>query len=115
MFFDARGVAVTAPDARAVSLLDAALLSYAAFKSDTGDKLKAALASDPSLVMAPVLRGYFLLLIEKRELVSRALEATNIADAVMEKFGATPRERRHVSALRLWAQRNLSSACAILT
>jgi hypothetical protein len=115
MFFDARGVAVTAPDSAAVSLLDAALLSYAAFKSDTGDRLKAALASDPSLVMAPVLRGYFLLLLEKRELVPRALDAANIADAAMEKFGATPRERRHAAALRLWGQRNLSGASAIMT
>lgn len=115
MFFDARGVAVTASDPAAVSLLDAALLSYASFKADTGDRLKAALASDPSLVMAPVLRGYFLLLLEKRELVSRALDAATTAEAAMEKFGATPRERRHVSALRLWGQRNLSGACAILT
>lgn len=115
MFFDARGVAVTAPDAEAVSLLDAALLSYAAFRADTGDKLKAALASDPSLVMAPVLRGYFLLLLEKRELASRALEAANMADVVMERFGATSRERRHVFALRLWGQRNLSGAAAIIT
>ena len=115
MFLDARGVAVTASDSAAVSLLDAAVLSYAALKSDTGDKLKAVLAADQALVMAPVVRGYFLLLLEKRELVSRALEAANIADAAMEKFGATARERRHVSALRLWAQRNLSSACAILT
>ena len=110
MFFDARGVAVTAPDSASVSLLDAALLSYAAFKSDTGDRLKAALASDPALVMAPVLRGYFLLLLEKRELVPRALDAANIADAAMTKFGATPRERRHVEALRLWGQRNLGGA-----
>jgi tetratricopeptide (TPR) repeat protein len=115
MFFDARGVAVTAARPEAVSLLDAALLSYAGFKSDTGDRLKAALVSDPSLVMAPVLRGYFLLLLEKRELVPRALEATNSAAAAMEKFGATPRERRHGMALRLWGQRNLSGACAILT
>lgn len=115
MFLDARGVAATASHAEAVSLLDAALLSYAAFRSDTGDRLKAALGSDPSLVMAPVLRGYFLLLLEKRELVPRALEAANGADAAMEKFGATPRERRHVTALRLWGQRNLSGACAILT
>ncbi|HXR85430.1 MAG TPA: tetratricopeptide repeat protein [Stellaceae bacterium] len=115
MFFDARGVAVTAPDARAVSLLDAALLSYAAFKLDTGDRLKAALASDPSLVMAPVLRGYFLLLLEKRELVPRALEAATTAEAAMEQFGATPRERRHAAALRRWGERNLSAVTAIIT
>ena len=33
----------------------------------------------------------------------------------MEKFGATPRERRHASALRLWGQRDLSGAATILT
>jgi tetratricopeptide (TPR) repeat protein len=115
MFFDARGVAITAPHSEAVSLLDATLLSYLAFKLDTGDRLKAALASDPSLVMAPVLRGYFLLLFEKRELVPRALDATTTADAAMAKYGATPRERRHAEALRLWTQRDLSGACAILT
>ena len=115
MFFDARGVAVTARDSASVSLLDAALLSYAAFKIDTGDKLKAALASDPSLVMAPVLRGYFLLLLEKRELVPRGLEAATSAEAAMAKFGATPRERRHLAALRLWGQRDLGGATAVIT
>lgn len=115
MFFDARGVAVTAPDSEAVSLLEAALLSYAAFKRDAGDRLKAALAYDASLIMAPVLRGYFLLLLEKRELVPRALEAANIADAAIEKFGATPRERRHAMALRAWGHRDLRSARATMT
>jgi tetratricopeptide (TPR) repeat protein len=115
MFLDARGVPVTAANPEAVSLLDAALLSYAAFRSDTGDRLKAALASDPSLVMAPVLRGYFLLLLEKRELTSRALGAAATADAAMTKYGATSRERRHLTALRLWARRDLSGACAVLT
>ena len=115
MFFDARGLAVTAPDARAVALLDAALLGYAAFKSDTGDRLKAALAYDASLVMAPVLRGYFLLLLEKRELVPRALDAASMADAAMNRFGATPRERRHVAALRFWGERNLTGASATLS
>jgi tetratricopeptide (TPR) repeat protein len=115
MFFDARGVAVTAPNSGAVSLLDAALLSYAAFKADTGDRLKAALAADSSLVMGPVLRGYFLLLLEKRELVTRALDAANVADAAMTKFGATPRERRHLAALWLWGQRDLAGARTIIT
>jgi len=115
MFFDARGVAVTATNPDAVPLLDAALLSYAAFKADTGDRLKAALTADPSLVMAPVLRGYFLLLLEKRELVPRALQSANIADAAIDQFGATPRERCHATALRRWGHRDLHGARAILT
>jgi tetratricopeptide (TPR) repeat protein len=54
-------------------------------------------------------------LLEKRELVQRALEEANTAEAAMEKFGATPRERRHLSALRLWGARNLSGATALIT
>ena len=115
MFFDARGVAVTAADPASVVLLDAAVQSYAAFKIDTGDRLKAALASEPSLVMAPVLRGYFLLLLEKRELVARALDAAAGAEEAMAKFGATTRERRHLEALRLWGRRDLGGATAVLT
>ncbi|HEX4194476.1 MAG TPA: tetratricopeptide repeat protein, partial [Stellaceae bacterium] len=62
----------------------------------------------------PVLRGYFLLLLEKRELVSRALDAAAAAEAAMAQYGATARERRHLAALRLWARRDLNGACAVL-
>jgi tetratricopeptide (TPR) repeat protein len=113
MFLDARGVPVTAANPEAVSLLDATLLSYAAFKIDTGDRLKAALA-EPSLVMAPLLRGYFLLLLEKRERVSRALDAAAAAESAMAEYGATARERRHLTALRLWGRRDLDGATALL-
>jgi tetratricopeptide (TPR) repeat protein len=54
-------------------------------------------------------------LLEKRELVSRALDAATTAEAAMAKFGATPRERRHVAALRLWGQRDLGAAAAIIS
>jgi tetratricopeptide (TPR) repeat protein len=114
MIVDPRGVPVTAQDERSAAKLEDVLLAYCAFRGDTGDRLKAALA-DPALVMAPVLRGYFMLLLTKRELVPRALEAANIADAAMARYGATPRERRHARALRLWGQRNLRGAIAVMT
>ncbi len=113
MVSDPRGVGVTAMGAEFAANLEHALIGYCGFRQDTGDRLKAALA-DPALVMAPVLRGYFMLLLTKRELVPRALEAANVADAAMDRFGATPRERRHVRALRLWAERDLSGAIAVM-
>jgi hypothetical protein len=114
MFVDAHGVPITATHQHAVSLLDAALLSYAAFKSDTGERLKAAIASDPHLAMAQMTRGYFLLLLEKRELVSRAEQAANGAEAAMAQAGATPREQLHLQALRAWIGRDGRAAAAIL-
>ena len=48
----------------------------AAFRKDTGDRLKETLASDPQLVMGHILRGYFMLLLVKRELVARLNKMT---------------------------------------
>jgi tetratricopeptide (TPR) repeat protein len=113
MMRDPRGVAVTASDEASAARLEHAIIGYAGFRADTGDRLKA-LFADPGLVIAPVLRGYFMLLLTKRELVPRALEAANLADAAMAQFGASPRERRHALALRAWGQRNLRGATEIL-
>jgi tetratricopeptide (TPR) repeat protein len=113
MLTDPRGIAVTASDEASAARLEHAIIGYAGFRADTGDRLKAAFA-DPGLVMGPVLRGYFMLLLTKRELVPRALDAADSAHAAMAQFGASPRERRHALALRAWAQRNLRGATEIL-
>ena len=111
MHHDPRGLAVTASDAASAAHLEAALLGYCGFRADTGDRLKAALA-DPGLVMAPVLRGYFMLLLVKREVVPRAAQAADAAEAAMREAGATPRERAHLDALRAWARRDQRAAIA---
>lgn len=113
MLIDPRGIAITASSDASVGKLEAAIIAYCAFRSDTGDRLKAALA-DPALVMAPILRGYFMLLLEKRELVARAEQAANTAAAAMTQAGATPRERLHLEALRAWIGRDGAAAAAIL-
>lgn len=109
MLHDPRGVAVTASDAASATRLEHALLGYCGFRADTGDRLKPALA-DPGLVMAPVLRGYFMLLLVKRELVPRAVQAADAAETAMRAAGATPRERAHLEALRAWARRDQRAA-----
>ncbi|HEY3917869.1 MAG TPA: tetratricopeptide repeat protein [Stellaceae bacterium] len=113
MILDPRGIPVTASDAASAARLEHAIIGYGGFRADTGERLKAALA-DPGLVMAPVLRGYFMLLLTKRELVSRAEQAANVAEAAMTQAGATPRERLHLQALRAWIGRDCRAAAAIL-
>ncbi|HEY1506421.1 MAG TPA: tetratricopeptide repeat protein, partial [Stellaceae bacterium] len=113
MASDPRGIDVTASSDASAEKLEAAIIAYCGFRADTGDRLKTALA-DPGLVMAPVLRGYFMLLLVKRELVSRAEQAANVAEAAMTHAGATPRERLHLQALRAWIGRDCRAAAAIL-
>lgn len=113
MATDPRGIAITASSDASAGRLEEAIIAYCGFRTDTGDRLKAALA-DPGLVMAPILRGYFMLLLVKRELVSRAEQAANVAEAAMAQAGATPRERLHLQALRAWVGRDCRAAAAIL-
>jgi len=115
MLTDPRGIAITAASADAVVRLEAAIIAYCGFKADTGDRLKAALATDPALVMAHILRGYFMLLLVKRELVPRARAAAQAADAAMRAAGSTPREALHREALDAWIRRDLTGAIRILS
>jgi tetratricopeptide (TPR) repeat protein len=112
-FLDPRGIAVTASDAASAARLEHTLIGYGGFRADTGDRLKAALA-DPGLVMAPILRGYFMMLLVKRELVVRAVQAADAAEAAMQQAGATPRERLHLQALRAWSERDQLKAIAVM-
>ena len=58
---DARGNPVTASDPLPVTLLDDTVESYLGFRKDTGERLKAALTSEPDFVLAHCLRGYFMI------------------------------------------------------
>jgi len=111
---DPRGLEVTAHDPASVSRLEATLAAYCAFRKDTGDRLKAALAGDPQLVLAHLMRGYFMLLLAKRELLPRARQAAESADKAMAEAGATPRERLHRQALAAWIERDEITAVQIL-
>ena len=113
MLTDPRNIAVTASDVASAARLEHAILGYCAFRADTGDRLKAALV-DPALVMAPILRGYFMLLLVKRELVARAVQAAGAAEAAIRQAGATPRERLHLEALKAWATRDQGAAIGVM-
>ncbi len=111
---DPRGVELTAASAASVARLEAAITAYCGFKKSTGDRLKAALAGDPQLVMAHLMRGYFMLLMAKRELLPRARQAADAADEAMREAGATPRETLHRRALECWIERDEVAAIGAL-
>ena len=110
MLQDQRGLAVTAAGAPAVDALDATVAAYCGLRSDTGDRLKAALAADPDFVMAHILRGYFMMLFGKRPFLARALQSLEAAEAAVQKVGANPRERLHLAALRDWTRGDTRAA-----
>ena len=114
MLADPRGLTVTAASAEAVARLDATILAYCGLKRDTGERLKAALGSDPKLVLGHLLRGYFMLHMGKRELLPRVAEAAAAADRAMRDAGATPCERLHRQALQAWLERDEMRAIAFL-
>jgi hypothetical protein len=112
MLSDARGLTVTAASPQAVAYLDATVASYCGLRVDTGDCLKQALGADPNLVMAHVLRGCFMMLFGKRDLVARAEKSLATGEAAMRTVGATPREAAHLAALRDWTRGDWPGAVA---
>ncbi|MCC7272456.1 MAG: tetratricopeptide repeat protein [Alphaproteobacteria bacterium] len=110
VFTDARGVAVTAATPDAVAHLDASVAAFLAFRTDTGERLKPALAADPDCVAANVQRGYYMMLMANRTLVPRA--AKSLAAAEAGAGGATAREQAHVAALRAWVGGDFAGATA---
>jgi tetratricopeptide (TPR) repeat protein len=103
MLQDVRGVPVTAASAEAVAALDATVAAYCGLRSDTGDCLKRALAADPNLVMAHILKGCFMMLFGRRDFVAKAQRAEEAAEAAIGAVGASPREQLHLDALRHWS------------
>jgi tetratricopeptide (TPR) repeat protein len=110
MQHDARGLPLTAADSEAAACFDATIAAYCGLRKDTGDCLKHTMAADPQLIMAHLLRGYFMMLFGKRENVPRAKAALADAEAAIKALGATDRERLHRAALDAWIAGHLDHA-----
>jgi tetratricopeptide (TPR) repeat protein len=110
MLTDLRGNAVTAASEEAVRCLDATVDAYLGFRTETGDRLKAALAADPDMLLAHCLRGYFMLLFGQRSFVPRARKSLDAAEGARRARGSTPREDAHLAALRAWCAGDLGGA-----
>lgn len=102
------GLTFTAANDSAVAAFDRTIDEYLCFGRSTGEHLKAALAADPEMIMAHVLRGYFFQLMRIPALLPRAQQSLETAQKHAE--GATPRERLHVQALQAWCAGEFENA-----
>jgi tetratricopeptide (TPR) repeat protein len=100
MHRDAHGLEVTAASADAVEALDHALMGYLGYRADTPQRMAAVFEADPEFALGHCLKGYLAMLVYKQALVPIAEVAA--ADATRLAEQATPRERAHLTALRLW-------------
>jgi tetratricopeptide (TPR) repeat protein len=110
---DVRGLKVSATDAGAVEMLDRAIDGYLGARTDTGDHLRDAQERDPDLVMAHLIRGYFLHLFAHRGLMARARESLDAARAAAGRIGATSREQAHMAALAAWCDGDTATTLRI--
>jgi tetratricopeptide (TPR) repeat protein len=109
---DAQGNLVTASGPGPAALLDDAVTAYLGFRKDTGDRLKAVFATEPDMVLAHCLRGYFMMLFGQRAMVPRAQRSVAAAQAAAQTVGVTSREAAHVATLAAWVAGDFAGAVA---
>jgi len=105
---DARGVALSAPDAEAAERLDAVIDDIYYYRLGVGDRLDALLAEHPDFTMAQVQKGYSLMSEATLDVVPKARARLALAEALP----ADRRERLHQQALRAWIGQDLSARAA---
>ena len=105
---DARGLALSAPDARAVERLEAVVDDIYYYRLGVGDRLDALLAEHPDFAMAQVQKGYSLMSEATLDVVPKARERLALAEALP----ATRRERLHQDALRGLIDQDLAVSTA---
>jgi tetratricopeptide (TPR) repeat protein len=105
------GLEFTTASEAAVQAFDQTMRSYATFRRDIGECLKATFAADPNMVMAHVLKGYFFHYMGMRPLIAKAEKC--LADAQAASIGCSPRERSHIEALRVWCKGDYRAAIDI--
>ena len=98
---DPRGEPLSVGEAASVARLEGALLDVLGFTGDPLDKLDAALAADPDLLLGHLLRADILLFALQPVFSASAAGSLAAVEARLER--ATPRERLHLAAARAWA------------
>ncbi len=107
---DQRGISYTAASQNAVNKFDATINEYVHFSTETGERLKHTLASDPEFAMAHVLRGAFMQLFCVPALTEKARQSLAKAREVGAGAELDARERHHIEALDAWITGDLESA-----
>ena len=98
---DPRGEPLSVGEAASVARLEGALFDVLGFTGDPLDKLDAALAADPDLLLGHLLRADILLFALQPGFSARVAGSLAAVEARLER--ATPRERLHLAAARAWA------------
>lgn len=109
---DAFGVPLTARDGAAVERYDAAVGQLLVLRNDPIALADDALAIDPTLVMAHVLKGVACVLGTERAALPDAIDSLAAGLHAATDADATPRELGHLAALAAWVDGRLHDACA---
>ena len=110
MITDHAGLTITTANQEAAEAFDRTLIAYLRFGNDIGDLLKSTYAHDSEMVLANVLRGYFMNMMGMRVLVPKARQSLEMAERGVAD--STPREQLHVKALKAWCDLDLAGATA---
>lgn len=110
---DLYGYDVTLDDSAALASWQATVQAFLAHAAATPEHLTATLEKAPGFALAQTAKGFFMLLLGRRELVASAREAHAEATRLMAS-GATNRERHYLGALTLYLSGDMHAAAASL-
>jgi tetratricopeptide (TPR) repeat protein len=108
---DQFGLGSSTSDESAVGHFDAALSKMLTFQGDPVADLDRAIATDPSFLMACVLKALIFGLSTEKSQVADALLALGTGKQFWRS--ASPRETKHLAAVEAWLHGHFSEACAV--
>lgn len=108
--YDAFGYPLTLSNKTALDPWNATVQAFLAHDAATPAHLAKTLAADPDLALAHMAKGFFMLLLGRRELVETANTAHRDAAAIAAAGGATERERVYLGALGAYLAGDLHAA-----
>ena len=110
---DAYGLAVSTPSRAAVDAHDRGVRALLGFGAETVECFRRALAADPEFVLARAALAVALYLDEQFPAAQAEMERA-LADGTAQAASLTPRERRHLEALRLFVSGRGHDAIAVM-
>lgn len=108
---DSFGYKVTTSRPDALRHWEKTVRAFISHAADTPVHLQATLDADPNFAFAHIAKGFFLLLLGRRELLEAAEAAYREASRIVAEE-STPRERDFVEALRLYFEGDLTASAA---
>lgn len=114
MLSDFCGNTVSLDNPDAVQSWDRMQRAFLAHGARTADHLAKALELSPGFAMGHAVKGLFMLMLGRRELVGVAVDALATANQCVVGRGATDRERAYLAALEAWIAGRPSMAVAAM-